>query len=415
MSNQIPLPQTTRLFQATGNQIVQPKLSVLSLNGTCSIGSYSNLQNNSYLYQIYNQNISNFYMFFNDKNVVAWPKINNGLDGFDSGFTYAFLNITSPTIVFLPMIQATDSGQNVPLVVSGSSYLINGWQNYLNNSNLAVNNLILLTNQTTNSQNVIYRVTQINGGILTVSSVSNINSILSQNQNYIFTRALINNGVNQYYYGLNNSTGYYWVSQTQDTQLPNVDYGVTLGSDLTNLTLDINLFKNLSLTPLVNQKIAINISSGGYTSGVYVISNIIGQLIYLQPIYGPYVFIHQFTKVNLDLNSLTNAIWYVNPTQVGNTNWTYGAVQFSFSVMNPNNILGNPSLWGQQVGGIYDTTIGFLLYTNSIASNQYVLHSDTFYITVMVPSSISGASFVEGLSLDCNYSSNIIPIVEEYI
>jgi hypothetical protein len=171
----------------------------------------------------------------------------------------------------------------------------------------------------------------------------------------------------------------------------------------------------LSLSPQINQKVAINISSGGYTTGIYVISGVVNQLVYLQPIYGPYIFIHQFTKVNLDLNTLTNAIWYVNPDQVGNTNWTYGALQFSFNVMDVSSILNTPSLWGQQVGGANDIIVGFSIYTNKISSNSYILHSDTFYITVMAPTTISGASFVEGLSLDCSYSTNIIPLVEEHI
>jgi hypothetical protein len=411
MSNQVPLPQGTKLYQVTNNTIATPRISLNSLNGNCTWPLYSDSQYQQYLFQSYSQSFNTMYISINDKSVSAFRTgLYNSLNGFDNGFNYRFLNYSSPTITFLPLISATDNGAYVPIVSQGSNiFTLQNWQTYLNNSNLQINNSILLTSQGSSylSQNSFYRITALSGSTITLYNDPSITQMFNQNQNYIFTRALVNNGQNIYYYGLNNISQYQWVSQTSDTYLGFIDYGITLSTDLSNFILPISLFTNLSISPNINQKIAINISSNGYTSGVYVISNISNNQIYIQPIYPPYIFIHQFAKINLDLNILASNIWYVNPQNVLGTNWLYGTVAWSFSNMNPNLISGSVSSWGMQTGGAKDTIVGTLIYNNTL-DNQYINNSDIFSFSIQIPQWTTSNSVVSGLSLNLKYSDTLL-------
>ena len=378
MINNIPLPQDTRLYETENGAIKEPLLSILSLDSSGNNGSYDNLQNSRYLFSLFNQNSDEINFSFNDKNISCLRSAQYfSLNGFDSGFDFRFLNTQSPTICFFPLVKAQDTEQNVPLtLVSANTYTVSNYLVYLSNT-LSENDLVLLKNQTTNSQNVIYRVQNITDGTITlyndISDTISINSILSQNQNYIFTRVKVVDANGTFYYGLYNTGGYYWVSQTKGLRLPDADYGLSINSELSCNELSTSYFSSVDLQ--LNQIVAINVltngsgSTGGKTTGLYLINKIANGFVFLQPIYPSYVFIHQFCKVKYNIDAQnSNEIWFVNPATTQSENYLYSSVFFNFSIMNISSIT-SPSLWGKQVGGKYDDILGFTLYTEYINNN----------------------------------------------
>ncbi len=428
----IPLPQNTSLYEASNNQIVEPRLSLTEIVGSGNNNSYSNFYSKQYILNLYSQNVNEINLILNDKNIscTRGPNYFN-LNGFDFGFDLRFLNQQSPTICFAPLIQAKDLDKNVPLASTAlpNTYTISNYTSYLSN-NLNVNDLILLRNQTTNAQNKIYRVVAINASSLTVyddtsdtyfsTGLPSINVILSQNQNYIFTRVKVEDSLGVFYYGLYNTGGLYWVSQTAGLQLNTADYGISFNTELSSDTIAYNVFSNASITPQLNEVIAINVltngsgSTGGKTSGLYLITKITNALVYFQPIYPSYVFIQQFVKIKYDLDLLQeNQVWYVNPETVGANNYLYATVFFNFNKLAlSSTVINSPINWALQTGGANDEVLGFSLFMNDV-NNNYIKNSDSFSIAVSPPTWSEGE--IEGLNLKINYSTNTLTISEEAV
>ena len=420
--NDIPLPQDVRLYQVANNAVIEPKLSLLSISDNGDNNTYMNLQNKQFLFTITNQNALELSMSFDDKNVSS---IRNStyysLNGFDRGFDYRFLNYNSPTVCFFPLVSATDKSTNVTLTAIGSNYYqIASYTSVLSNT-LNLNDLILLKNQTTNSENKIYRVTTITGINLTVyddsSDTASVNSLLTQNQSYIFTRVKVNDQYGDSFYGLYNTSGYFWVSQTANLKLTSADYGITLSSELSENKLNASLFSSVSL--VLNQVVAVNVltdgagSSGGKTSGLYLITKIANGFVYIQPIYPDYVFIHQFFEVGYDLTTLSsNVIWYVNPATVTSSNYLYSSVFFNFLTLNISSVTNTPSLWARQVGAASDTVLGVTIYTR-LVNNNYLRNSDIFSMAIKPPTWTENV--VEGLSLSLSYNTNMLAVQDQAV
>jgi hypothetical protein len=361
-------------------------------------------------------------MSFDDKNVSS---IRNStyysLNGFDRGFDYRFLNYNSPTVCFFPLVSATDKSTNVTLTAIGSNYYqIASYTSVLSNT-LNLNDLILLKNQTTNSENKIYRVTTITGINLTVyddsSDTASVNSLLTQNQSYIFTRVKVSDQYGDSFYGLYNTSGYFWVSQTANLKLTSADYGITLSSELSENKLNASLFSSVSLE--LNQVVAVNVltdgagSLGGKTSGLYLITKIVNGFVYIQPIYPDYVFIHQFFEVGYDLTTLSsNVIWYVNPATVTSSNYLYSSVFFNFLTLNISSVTNTPSLWARQVGAASDTVLGVTIYTR-LVNNNYLRNSDIFSMAIKPPTWTENV--VEGLSLSLSYNTNMLAVQDQAV
>jgi hypothetical protein len=126
------------------------------------------------------------------------------------------------------------------------------------------------------------------------------------------------------------------------------------------------------------------------------------------------VFIHQFTKIKTDFNTLSNSIWYVNPSYLGAGTYVYSSINFAFNVYDSSSILSNPALWGRQVGGENDTILGFSLFTE-YANNNYIKNSDIFSIGVKVPSWAADGAKIFGLSLNAIYDTNMLDVNEEAV
>jgi hypothetical protein len=420
--NDIPLPQDVRLYQVANNAVIEPKLSLLSISDNGDNNTYMNLQNKQFLFTITNQNALELSMSFDDKNVSS---IRNStyysLNGFDRGFDYRFLNYNSPTVCFFPLVSATDKSTNVTLTAIGSNYYqIASYTSVLSNT-LNLNDLILLKNQTTNSENKIYRVTTITGINLTVyddsSDTASVNSLLTQNQSYIFTRVKVSDQYGDSFYGLYNTSGYFWVSQTANLKLTSADYGITLSSELSENKLNASLFSSVSLE--LNQVVAVNVltdgagSLGGKTSGLYLITKIVNGFVYIQPIYPDYVFIHQFFEVGYDLTTLSsNVIWYVNPATVTSSNYLYSSVFFNFLTLNISSVTNTPSLWARQVGAASDTVLGVTIYTR-LVNNNYLRNSDIFSMAIKPPTWTENV--VEGLSLSLSYNTNMLAVQDQAV
>jgi hypothetical protein len=419
MNNNIPLPQDTKLYQVSNGAIVNPRLSVETLKDTCTYSSYSNLQNNLYIFEIYSQNVDELYLKFDDKAVSSIAGTNSyyDLDGFDYSFDFRFLNLSSPTICFLPQIRATDTGVNVGSINGPGLSSIISLSN-LSYTGLSTNDYVLLTNQTATSQNVVYRVTAVSSSTVTVYNDPLINTVLDQNPNYIFTRAQVSNANGVFYYGLLNSQitqNYQWVSQTKGLKLATADYGITLSAELTSNNIPINTFSVNGVSPLIGQIIAINVlptTTGGKTSGVYKITNITNNLAYIAPIYPQYLFIQQFVKVSNDFSTKQPAIWIVNPNFLGANNYYYSAQPFAFSTYRVTSIQSNPSLWARQVGTYNDTVLGFSLFTN-YNNNNYLQASDIFSVCESIPQWVANGASINGLNLNLSYSTNLINVLEE--
>lgn len=411
----IPLPQDTKLYEVVGDTIAEPKLAVETIGSACTVTSasntgYADLSGKKFLFQVYNQNVSEIYVRVNDKNVSCFAPGTSyySLNGYDHGFDHRFINLDSPTVCFLPKIAATDDDKNIN-IASGYISTTN-----LITSNVAVNDYILLTNQDTASENKPYRVIGKEGTTLQIASDSTIDSVLSQDENYIFTRAMVETSSGTYYYGLSNSLSYRWISQTKGIQLPSSNYGITLYSELTTNRIAVSYFNDNNIVPKIGETIAINIVGSGKTTGIYQITRLMGGYAYFAPMYPSYIFIHQFTKVETDLNTMAPAIWMVDPQYIHNTAYLYSARQFAFRSYNASSIISDPSLWARQIGGTNDTIIGFSIFTND-KHNNYIKHSDTFAFTTKVPRWADNGGILKGLSLTASYSTNMMDIEQQEV
>jgi hypothetical protein len=406
----IPLPQDTRMYTVIDGKISEPRYFIDDLLGECEYPNYSNFTNTSYLFQFYNQNISEVFVRFLDKstNSIAGQNSYFDINGFDYGFEYRFINKSSPTVCFLPSIKSSDNGSNID--ISFGSINVNN----LSFENVDINDYILLTNQSISSENVLYRITAKTGDIITLYSDSDINNILTQNQNAIFTRAKVRNDNGTYYYGLYNTTNFYWASQEKGLELPKCNYGVTLNSEMTSDRIDLSYFTVFDIIPKVGENVAINVSVGGRTSGVYVITKVASGFVYISPIYPPYIFVHQFVKIDLDLSTSSNSVWFVDPSYLGGTTYIYTSKSFAFKTYDPSGILSNPSNWAKQVGGKNDEIIGFTLYSE-LENNNFISNSDIFSFTIKTPDWVDDGASVKGISLNTYYETNMVPVREEAV
>lgn len=422
------MPQETKLFKVDSNgAFLNPKLSTEALSITGLNGSSFDLDSPLRL-EIFNQNPDYIQLHFNDKDVsINTNGMYYNLNGFDYGVKCYMINLTSPSVCFLPEISATDcdtenNGVNVALVnTTPNTYTVNSYAQFFSNT-LSVDNLVLLRNQTITSENKVYRVVSINAGTATLYDDSNdtyestgkpsINAILNQNQDYIFTRAKVVDKFGTSFYGLYNTVNYQWVKQSEGIKLSTADYGFTINFEISNGYLDWTLFNSKGIAPKQNDIVAINVesdgsgSTGGKTSGLYLVTKIAGGNVYIQPSYEPYIFIHQFfnVKYDYDLES-SNIIWFVNPETTTNSSYIYGSQFFNFTKLNLSNVvLGNISLWAQQTGGSNDTVLGFSIFAEPTPNNR-IEFSDVFKIGIYAPTWAEG--YMNGISINIDYQTNI--------
>lgn len=409
----IPLPQNTKLYcdaPAYGG------ISVNQINSACTVTAtpndgYADFKNYPFYFKIFNQNVEEIQVNINDKMVSSLYDTTNSyynLNGFDNDFVFRFVNFESPTVCFLPLVKSKDDNKNIDI---SSGYIST---TDLTFGDVEINDYILLTAQSTSSQNKIYRVTSKTGNIIGVSADADINGVLDQDQDVIFTRVLVENSDGSYYFGVNNSTPYGWVSQTKSVRLPTADYGITLNSELSDNKIASSVFSLSGVTPIVGETVAININGGGKTSGVYKIYRIVNGYVYFYTIYPSYLFIHQFLKVKYDFNTFDKSIWMVDPDYVGSTTYIYGTRSFAFKLYDSNSILGTVSSWAKQVGGENDTIIGFTVYTDN-KYNNYIKFSDKFYFGAKVPQWAYTGAKVLGLRIDASYSTNMLDINQEEV
>lgn len=416
------MPQDTRLYKVESNgDFIRPKISNEALTMSGSNAS-SIIVEDALRFEIFNQNPDYIQLFFNDTDIsMSSNGMYYNLNAFDYGMTCFLLNLTSPTVAFLPELAATDIDVNVPLVnVSTDTYTISSYTQYFSND-LSVNNLFLLRNQTTISENKIYRVVSKNAGTITVYDDSNdsyaltgkssINSTLNKDQDYIFTRAKVVDSSGTSFYGLYNTDLYKWAKQTEGVKLKTADYGFTLDNELTNEYIEWSIFESRGIIPKQNDVLGLNISTngsgsnGGKTSGLYLITKIAGGNVYVEPAYEPYVFIHQFFDVKYDYDLQdANRVWYVNPSTVENNTYIYGSQNFNFNKLNVgSSILSDTSSWAQQTGGKNDVVVGFSIFADP-TENIRVEFSDVFKIGVYVPTWAENS--INGLSVNVEYRTN---------
>lgn len=408
----IPLPQDTKLYSVE-NQY--SNISVEQISSSCGVtttagSGYSLFNNLSYYFKLYNQNTEELLVQVNDKSVSSLSGTNSyyNLNGFDYDFDHRFINLDSPTICFLPLIKSKDNGANIDII---SGYISTTSLEY---QEVELYDYILLTSQTTTSENKIYRIISKTGNTIQIYNDSTINSVLAQDQNVIFTRVLIQNSNGSYYYGLYNTTQYQWASQTKGVKLQDAHYGLTMSAELTDNKVAFSLFSSVNITPKVNEVLAINISSGGKTSGVYKIYRIVNGFVYFTSIYPKYIFIHQFVKINYDFNTHEKSIWIIDPSYIGATTYNYTTRSFAFKVYSANTLFSSPSSWAIQVGGANDTIVGFTLYTSEI-NNNYIKYSDKFKFTTKVPTWAYNGATVKGLELYVSYITNTLDVEQEEV
>lgn len=403
MPQEIPLPQSVKLYKV---EDVDPPLSVDSIESTSTSGGFNSTSSDVFYYKLSGIQKHNLHFSFYDKDVSCTRSPSYySLDGFDNGLECRFINTQAPTITFFPLIVAQDKNTNVPLfTVSTNTYTLDNYTNYLSN-NLTENDLVLLKNQTNNAENVIYRVQEIDGGKITlyndILETVSVNSLMNQNQNKIFVRAKVSDSVGDYYYGLDNTNGFSWISQTKSVHLADADYGLNIDKELACNAIEYSFFSGTDIkqgdTVVINVLTNGSGSIGGKTSGVYSVSSISEGMIYLTPTYPAYVFVHQFVRVNYNINAGQSDIWYINPATMDGTNHLYNSVYFNFLSYNISDIIGTPNSWALQVGGVNDTIIGFSLFTND-TYNKFIQYSDQFSVSVKSPTWAEGK--IRGLSFN---------------
>jgi hypothetical protein len=399
-SNEILPPQSTTLYdELNTNYTFDPIVGI----GT-ALTNYSTLASKVFKFVLQNQNNNSMLIRFNDKN------LSNGLYGNINGFDYdldlRFLNLDSPTIIYLPLIKSKDKNTNISLnltiIPNSVNYqgTIENFSNNLTNQNIQINDLILLTSQMNTLENCIYRVSSIAGDSLSVVQENKINSILNYDQTTIFTRACVVDDNGENYFGLKNDNGYNWIQQTNTLKLKDCDFNLIRNPEIINNKIyrnEVSILYSLS----IGKVIAISILNGGKTSGIYIIKSFDDQFIYLEPAYSEKLFIHQFCYISQDYQTNQPCIWYVNPSYI-NKKEIYGWQVFSFSYYSINNILNDPSLWAKQVGGSNDQILGTILY-NRLVENKFITSSDNFKIGVKLPSWANNNSVFYGLSIQASY------------
>ncbi len=409
----IPLPQNTKLYCDNPSY---GGISVIQINSSCTATAtptdgYADFKSYPFCLKIFNQNVDEIQVKINDKIVSSLYDSTNSyysLNGFDNDFVFRFVNYESPTVCFLPLVKSKDNNKNID-ISSGYISTID-----LTFENVDIDDYVLLTNQNTTSQNKLYRITSKTGNIIGISADADINGVLDQDQDVIFTRVLVENSSGSYYFGVNNSTPYEWVSQTKSVRLPTADYGITINSELTDNKIAFSVFSLSGVTPIVGETVAINVNGGGKTTGVYKIYRIVNGYVYFYSIYPSYLFIHQFLKVKYDFNTFGNSVWIVDSDYVGSTTYIYSTKSFAFRLYDSSSILGTVSNWAKQVGGKNDTIVGFTIYTDN-RYNNYIKFSDKFYFGAKVPQWAYNGAKILGLSIDASYSTNMLDINQEEV
>ena len=418
----IPLPQNTKLYS---NDPSYGGISVNIINSDCTVvendlpvddgydgyDGYADFKNFHFYFSVFNQNVDEINVKLDDKAVSSIYGNNYSyydLNGFDYDFIHRFINLESPTVCFLPLIKSKDNSVNINI---SSGYIST---TDLSFEDVEVNDYILLTSQSTKTENKTYRVVSKTGNTIGILADSDINGILNQDQDLIFVRALIQNSNGSYYYGVNNTTPYEWVSQTKGLRLETADYGLTVNSELNEYKIAISVLNLSGITPKTGDTIAININGGGKTTGIYRIYRMLNGYAYFYSIYPNYLFMHQFVKIKYDFNSFSESIWIVDPDYVGSTTYIYSTRAFKFKIYNANSILNTPSNWAKQVGGKNDNIIGFTLYTD-YKNNNYIKYSDKFYFTSRLPNWIYDGAKVKGLKIKAEYSTNILDVEQEEV
>lgn len=409
----IPLPQATKLYESTDNEFVEPMISLDVLQASGNNDEYITFDPVSFKYLLYNQNVYEMNVSFDDGDISCTRNgLYYSLDSFEYGFDLRFLNNIKPTVCFAPVISAIDRGSNVSLVsVSGGYYSIIGYASYLTNTKLKEGQYILLRNQTVLAQNVIYRITEVNGPNLTVyddsSDTNSVNYILTQNQNYIFTRAKVVDSAGVSYFGLYNTTQVSWVPQEYGIKLTTAKYGISLNEELSSNKISRSMF---STTLNLGDVVAINVTTrgggvlGGKSSGLYTVLARDSQYYYLNSIYASYVHVHQFFQVENDLDTKEqNTIWYVDPETTKNITFMYASVDFCFKKYSNTAILSDPSLWAKQVGGRTADIIGFSVFTTT---DSFVQKSDEFSLAIKCPT--WSEKTIQGFKIKARYSTNIL-------
>lgn len=410
----IPLPQATKLYESTDNKFVEPMISLDSLDFSGNNDEYLTLDPVSLKYLLYNQNVYEMNVSFDCKNISCTRSgIYYSLDGFEYGFDLRFLNNVKPTICYAPVISAIDKGSNVNLVsVSTGYYRISRYSSVLTNNLLLEGQYILLRNQGTLAQNVIYRITEVIGPDLTVYNDSldtnSVNYILGQDQDYIFTRAKVVDSAGVSYFGLYNTSQAYWVPQEYGIQLSAAKYGISINTELASNKIERSMFPDFTLN--LGDVVAINVTTrgdgvlGGKSSGLYTVLSRDSLYYYLDSIYADYVHIHQFFNVENDMDTKEqNVIWYVDPATTQNITFMYASVDFCFKKYSNSAIQSDPSKWAKQVGGRTADIIGFSVFTTT---DSFVQKSDEFSLAIKCPT--WSEKNIQGMKIRAKYATNIL-------
>lgn len=405
--SEVPLPQETKLYQSTNNSIVEPVISLQSLDFSGNNNEYL-IYTTSLKYLLYNQKAYEINLIVDDRDVSCIRAgLYYALNGFDYGFDYRLLNSSSPTICYAPLVSATDKNTNVTLNATSEAdyYEINDYGLILTSSSLQVNQYILLRNQSTNAENLFYKITKVEGTRITVyddsSATNSINYIVGSSQYKIFVRAKVEDDLGISYFGLYNEGGTYWVPQNYGIKLRDADYLVSINTELTSNRIAKNLFP-ADLELGTGDVVAINVktnglgSFGGKSSGLYNILRQDTGYYYIESIYDSYVNIHQFFKVKYD-----DTIWYVDPLTVKQKTHMFGSVNFCFSKYYNYDIKLDPSLWAKQVGGRGATVLGCSVFTNP---DEFIQESDEFSIAIKCPT--WSEKTIKGLGLIADYKTN---------
>ena len=398
--NEILPPQNTILVdEFHTNYAFDPIIGV----GT-ALSNYSTLTNKTFNFELQNQNNDSLLVNFNDKNITNGIYAN--INGYDYNFDFRLLNLSSPTIMFLPVISTKDLNQNIDLNLAPIPNSINfegtiaNYITKLTNTNLNANDLILLTSQNNTNENCVYRISNIVDNDLIVIQDNKLNSILSSDQSKIFIRACISDINSQSYYGLNNSENFIWVEQTDCLQLPECHYNLIRDSEIVNNEIqksELSLSYNLK----IGENIAISISNYGFSSGIYKIKDFDEETVFLDPIFPDKLFVHQFVKIKYDYSTNENCIWVVDYSTISKQE-IYGYQKFKFNYYSVNDILSDPSQWAKQVGGASDTILGLTLY-NELVANKFLSSSDFFKVGIGLPSWMTNNSILYGLQIQTNY------------
>lgn len=408
-----PLPQSTKLFLADNNKIIQPKISINKVSGSGNnLSSFINFDK-EYIIEFSGQDTKECQVLIKNSGIKQLGTKKEGINGFDYGFETRMCNTKGPTVIFTPDIDGIDKGSNVALnAISANTYEISNYSNSLNGT-LSANNLILLRNQNNTSENKIYRVVDVFGNNLILYDDSNdsyeinqkasINSVTNSINEFVFVRVKVKNGNNFNYYGYYNQG---WVEQEEAIYLGATEYGYTLNEEVGDY-IDYSVFSSVNISPSIGEKIAINVVGndglGGRTTGIYEIKNLTKDRAFIAPYYPSSIFIHQFVYILKNINNGNELeYWCVNESEIGNTAKKYGSLKFKFKKVNIDSlILNNPVTWAKQVGGDFNPPNGISIQVVP-TENNFINFSNPFRLCIKAPSWAEGKIINHSLVINFN-------------